>query len=175
MVQFIEDRRKLKRLRKLKESPGSDKPMAVGKSGKGNAYQHTNTGYRPDLKVIARSNWEANTLRILEVHGIKWLFEPKTFHYPIQRGVKSYMPDIFLVEGEEWIEVKGWLDNRSKTKLKRFKKYYPEEFSKLTMIISKGSKMAKKFCEDIEVPNVVYYEDLQNSYKTLIGTHWQGR
>ena len=60
-----------------------------------------------------------------------WDHEPKTFWFEeIKRGVRSYLPDfkITRLDGTHcWIEVKGYMDAKSKTKLKRFKKYYPNE------------------------------------------------
>lgn len=61
----------------------------------------------------------------------EWEFEPQTFWFHgIKRGVTSYLPD-FKVYGlngsHEWHEVKGYMDAKSATKIKRFKKYYPEE------------------------------------------------
>lgn len=87
-----------------------------------------------------RSRWEANYARYLqylkETGEIKkWEHEPKTFWFEkIKRGTRSYLPDfrVTLKDGTKvWHEVKGWMDARSKTKLKRFAKYYPEE----TMIL----------------------------------------
>lgn len=57
--------------------------------------------------------------------------EPKTFWFDgIKRGCVSYKPD-FLVEENDgthwWAEVKGYMDAKSATKIKRFKKYFPEE------------------------------------------------
>lgn len=60
-----------------------------------------------------------------------WEYEPKTFWFEsIKRGVRSYKPDFLVTEldgSHWWAEVKGYMDPRSKTKLKRFSKYYPEE------------------------------------------------
>ena len=86
-------------------------------------------------KSYYRSRWEANYARYLEwLKGrgeIKdWEHEPKTFWFEkIKRGSRSYLPDfrVDLVGGEEeYHEVKGWMDKRSKTKLRRMKKYHPE-------------------------------------------------
>lgn len=60
-----------------------------------------------------------------------WEHEPKTFWFEtIKRGVRSYLPD-FKVHNPDgthyWIEVKGYMDQRSRTKIKRFAKYYPDE------------------------------------------------
>lgn len=82
-----------------------------------------------------RSKWEANYARYLEWlkehNQIKdWQHENKTFWFEgIKRGCRSYLPD-FEVENNngsiEYHEVKGWYDDRSKTKMKRMAKYYPE-------------------------------------------------
>ncbi|TSA40999.1 MAG: hypothetical protein D4R57_01130, partial [Verrucomicrobiales bacterium] len=88
------------------------------------------------VKIFARSRWEANYARYLEflkMRGLilKWEHEPKTFWFEgIKRGVRSYLPDfrVTLLSGAiEWHEVKGWMDSRSKTKIKRMAKYYPKE------------------------------------------------
>lgn len=61
----------------------------------------------------------------------EWAHEPKTFWFEaIKRGVRSYKPDflVTMCDGSTmWIECKGYMDSKSKTKLKRFAKYYPEE------------------------------------------------
>lgn len=89
-----------------------------------------------DKKCYFRSKWEANFARYLEcckqngaIHD--WEYEPQTFWFEgIKRGVCSYKPDFKRYNSEtqwDWIEVKGHMDNRSITKIKRFKKYYPKE------------------------------------------------
>ncbi len=59
-----------------------------------------------------------------------WKYEPKTFWFlKIKRGVRSYKPDFRVVYPDKsvvWFEVKGWMDPRSATKLKRMSKYYPK-------------------------------------------------
>jgi len=85
-------------------------------------------------KIYARSRWEANYARylqfLLEHKEIKaWRHEPTTFWFEgIKRGVRSYLPDFEVTTNDgqiEFHEVKGWMDDRSKTKLKRMKKYHP--------------------------------------------------
>ena len=83
-----------------------------------------------------RSRWEWKYAEYLEklkqLGEIKsWEHEPKTFWFEaIKRGVRSYKPD-FLVTNPDgshyWVEVKGYYDSKSLTKLKRFKKYFPKE------------------------------------------------
>ena len=73
-----------------------------------------------------RSTYEANYARFLNFSKEKWEYEKKTFWFlKIKRGVRSYTPDFYLPEKDEFHEVKGWMDPKSVTKLKRMKKYYP--------------------------------------------------
>lgn len=144
-----------------------------GRSRKGgNAYRHTRTGYRADLGLVLRSSWEANVARVLTSYGIPFQFEPVVFTYPIKRGNKAYTPDFFLPATQEWIEVKGYFDDNSRIKMKRFKKYYPDEWAKLTMIISKSSKAARELCAELEVP-VLFYQDIVKVFKDRI-SNWEG-
>ncbi len=99
-----------------------------------------------DRKIFFRSRWEYNYacyLQFLKVHGkiIEWAFEEKTFWFEgIKRGTMSYLPDFMvtllvkeksdLIESsrlaQEIHEVKGYMDARSATKLKRMLKQYPQ-------------------------------------------------
>lgn len=92
-------------------------------------------GYRPDIGMYVRSGWEANYARYLNLLKEReeiydWEYEPETFDFPIKRGNTRYTPDFRVWFSEfiyEWNEVKGWLDQDSKVRIKRFKKYYPHE------------------------------------------------
>ena len=98
-----------------------------------------------------RSRWEANYGRYLEwlkenKQIISWEHESKTFWFDgIKRGCMSYLPD-FEVTGLngiiEFHEIKGWMDDKSKTKIKRMAKYHPE--IKLIVIDSKAYKSIEK-------------------------------
>ncbi len=141
---------------------------------KGNAYQYTKTGYRKDIDMNVRSSWEANFIRVLNIYKIDFDFEPTVFSFPIKRGTKGYTPDFLLKRNNEWIEVKGYLDDKSKIKLKRFKRYYPEEFQNLTCVISRYSSDAKNFMKEIDVPNIIFYEDIRDYYSQYL-VHWEGK
>jgi len=91
-------------------------------------------GTREDLGIYVRSSWEANYARYLNflqnngaIH--RWEYEVDTFWFDnIKRGCRSYTPDFKVWVTEETIEyheVKGWMDQKSRTKLKRMTKYYP--------------------------------------------------
>tara|TARA_Y100000817_G_scaffold23318_1_gene16841 strand:- start:8314 stop:8904 length:591 start_codon:yes stop_codon:yes gene_type:complete len=105
-------------------------------------------GYRPDIKdslkrypenpkgLYFRSAWEANYARYLmwmlsQGHIQRFEYESNTFWFPkIKRGVRSYLPDFKVWESlnkePHFVEVKGRLDSKSATKLKRMAKYFPD-------------------------------------------------
>ena len=102
-------------------------------------------GWREDLDKYFRSSWEANYARYLNYIKEPWVYEPKEFEFPIKRGNRTYKPDFWLPEKENWIEIKGYMDAKSKTKLNRFKKYYPEEYAKLIIITEQEYKDIAKY------------------------------
>lgn len=100
------------------------------------AHAHAQQGRRPDLgNAHFRSKMEANVARYLvflqrqgEIHD--WQHEPDTFWFDkIKRGVRSYMPDFKVWDkpGADpyYVEVKGWMCPKSRTKLKRMGIYHP--------------------------------------------------
>lgn len=135
------EKRKLKQ-RKTKIENGTLNPM----KNQSNPYSRTKSGKREDLNnTYFRSSWEANIARYYNYLGIKWEYEPKTFIFQnITRGSVSYTPDFYLPDEDKWIEVKGWMDSKSKTKLKRFEKQYPEEYKKLQIIQQKEYSEIKR-------------------------------
>lgn len=103
----------------------------------GNMYSRTKNGTIEigNKKIFVRSSWEANICAYFEFLKSKgeikeWNYEPKTFWFlAIKRGVRSYKPDFLITDKNGnlyYEEVKGWLDAKSKTKLSRMAKYYPE-------------------------------------------------
>lgn len=89
-----------------------------------------------DRSFHFKSGWEKSYALFLEwsiTHGdvASWDYEPQTFWFEgIKRGVVSYKPDfkVTLKNGNShWIEIKGYMDSKSKTKIKRFAKYFPAE------------------------------------------------
>ncbi len=101
----------------------------------GNVYSRTRGGKRPDLDdVYFRSAWEANWARYLNYlkdHGVitAWAYEPETFEFlGIKRGTRFYTPDFRVTNMDgsvEYHEIKGWMDKKSQTKLRRMRQRYP--------------------------------------------------
>ena len=82
-----------------------------------------------------KSLWEYRYAMYLDLmkrhnHIVDWFYGPHTFYFEgIKRGTTNYKPDfkvIFPSGNEEWIEVKGYMDAKSATKIKRMAKYFPK-------------------------------------------------
>lgn len=125
-------------------------------------FQRPNASWKAGWREIGgvrkyyRSKWEANYAYylqwLLEKGQIKeWLHEPVTFWFEgVKRGCVSYLPDFWVLENdgsESYHEVKGWMDDRSKTKIKRMAKYHPKV--KLIVIDSKGYNALKKSVQSL--------------------------
>lgn len=100
------------------------------------------------IRKYYRSRWEANYARYLELlktagKVVSWLHEPDTFWFEtIKRGCRSYLPDFKVTYPDgrvEYHEVKGWMDDRSKTKIKRMAKYHPG----VTLVVIGAKQYAK--------------------------------
>jgi hypothetical protein len=100
-----------------------------------NPYSRAKRGYIDDIPGIHfRSLWEANYARYLdwlrEQGQIEsWAYEPDTFvFHGVTRAPVTYTPDFRVTELDGSVvyhEVKGWMDGKSKSKLKRMAKFYP--------------------------------------------------
>lgn len=120
----------------------------------GHTYSKTKGGWHTigDKKYYFRSSWEvtyAYYLQFLKRQGkLKdWSYEPETFWFEgIRRGVTSYKPDFKLENMDstiEYHEVKGYMDSKSKTKIKRMGKYFPH--IKLVVVDKDDIKQIKKW------------------------------
>jgi len=99
------------------------------------AHHQARGGIRADIGIYVRSSWEANIARYLDwlisnKQIYRWEYESDEFEFPVRRGARFYRPDFKIWDQENskpyYWEVKGYMDSKSKTKLKRMRKYYPE-------------------------------------------------
>lgn len=104
-----------------------------------------------DRRIFFRSRWEANYGRYLDWlkhHGAiaEWEHEPETFWFDkIKRGSRSYLPDFRITELDGSVayhEVKGWMDARSVTKIKRMRIYH--KHIKLVVIPKKTYRLIER-------------------------------
>jgi hypothetical protein len=124
-------------------------------------YSRAVHGRRADLDGrYFRSRWEANYARFLNwqvaLGAVKeWQYECHTFWFEaITRGTRTYTPDFKVTYPDgryEWHEVKGWMDAKSKTRLDRMRRYYPQE--KLVLIDKEWFSWARK----ARLPEIIPY------------------
>lgn len=82
-----------------------------------------------------KSSYEIQYAYYLEVLRVKgeikdWFYEVDTFWFDgIKRGCVSYKPDFKIISLKDeiaYVEVKGYMDEKSATKIKRMGKYHPD-------------------------------------------------
>jgi hypothetical protein len=144
----------------IKHSLATRQKISNGEVGKmpknmqnGGAYSNIKRGYYNinGKDIFFRSKWEANYALYLDFlikqRQIKsWTYEKDVFIFEkIKFGTRSYRPDFKIYNNDdtfEYHEVKGYMDARSKTKIKRMAKYYPK--TKLVIIDSATYKDIRK-------------------------------
>jgi len=146
-------------------------------------------GTRKDLGIYVRSRWEANICRYYNFTDTKWIYEPKIFFFndstfikkKIKKGTLSYTPDFYLPGADLYIEIKAFFRPKDFTKLRRFKKYYPEEFARLEFIIpdkyardKANGEMIKFLCDDlgIDFNDIISYKEIEEKLGKLI-PNWE--
>jgi hypothetical protein len=145
-----------------------------GKSLPGKKNKKSIIGKRKDLDgQFCRSSWESNFCRYLKEKGIFYHYEPNTFVFTgIKRGTLSYLPDLYIPSTDEYIEIKGQLTPQGKTAIRRFKKFYPDEFKKLRAVVERKGTAADKFFKSLGVPIIHFYSELDKKYRNVI-PHWE--
>ena len=113
-------------------------------------YQHVKRGKRRigEREFFFKSELEYHVALFLLATGYEFEYEPMEFRFPVERGVMFYRPDFQAWPKDrpkdyKWVEVKGYLDATSKTRLRRFAQYYPEEARRLVIVTD--SKEAQTF------------------------------
>lgn len=122
-------------------------------------------GYRHigDKIFYAKSLWEANYARYLEWQKQQgmisdWFYEPHIFFFEkIKSGTRVYTPDFYVLtkENSYWVEVKGFYDSKSLTKIKRFRKYFSDKDLRLVDVkwFKVNTSKMKLIIPDWETPH----------------------
>lgn len=130
---LIEQRRNAGNDRSKKPKPKNTKRIVAG------GYTSNWQGWATvgDQKCYFRSLWEHNYACFLEWQCsekrlLSWEHEPKRFSFKDKylRPPYDYLPDFKVTYSTgvwEWHEVKGFLNGKSKSKIKRFEKHFPRE------------------------------------------------
>ena len=132
--------------------------------------QHNSRGYsgiRIDIGHFATSTYEANIYRIFQYEKKSYKFEhDNIFPIIMEDGTTHhYRIDIQDIDGlfgykEAYIEIKGFMNEKSKNKIENFKNQYTD---KKLLTIGNGDKREEWYWE----PDI-NYNDLEKKYKPLI-------
>lgn len=103
-----------------------------------NPYSHVKRGKSEEFGgVFFRSGAEVTLAKYFKLRGWRWEYEPEEFLFPMPRGTVCFTPDfrVWLDDTHyKWVEMKGWFDSKTKTKLRRFAKFYPEHCKRLVLV-----------------------------------------
>ena len=116
---------------------------------KNKIFSRAKGGFRKDINFYCRSTWEANYARILMYEKKEFLYESKTFTL---KENMTYTPDFY--HDNTWYEIKGYMDEHSKLKLRLFSEIYSDQ----------------KIC----IIGPEEYNILKEKYKPLI-PNWEGK
>jgi hypothetical protein len=98
-------------------------------------------------EVVCRASYEPKVIDYLNENKIKFKWQTLIFH--LKNG-KTYTPDLYLVDKDVWVEIKGYFRSNSKEKWEEFLLSYPTaelwDKEKLTEmnILKKGPKRPLK-------------------------------
>lgn len=80
--------------------------------------KHWKTG----ADLVCQGSYEAKVVDWLAINQIDFLWQPQSFK--LSTG-KCYIPDMYLVNEDKWVEIKGWLREDSKQKWDEFQVLMP--------------------------------------------------
>jgi hypothetical protein len=90
-------------------------------------------------RIYLQSTWELKYAEYLDSQGINWKRNTKRFTYLNENIEHYYVPDFYLIDSDEYIEVKGWERPDDKLKWKAFphslKVLFREDLIKLGIAI----------------------------------------
>lgn len=129
-----------------------------------NTYSRCKRGIREDIGIFVRSSWEANVARLMTYLNIEWEYEPMRFYFPDEGdSILSYCPDFYLPQTGTFIEVKGWMDPNSISRIDKFSRYFQTQYEHFILIDSVVYDSLEKHFGNI----VDNWEFTKNSYKRI--------
>lgn len=81
--------------------------------------------WRDGRQLICQASWEPKVVDWLNKNQIDFLWQLIDFEPFEMPNGKMYRPDLFLIEQNKWIEIKGWFRRDAKEKWDWFHSQYP--------------------------------------------------
>lgn len=97
--------------------------------GKCGGYRHGSNRYKHQWytspsagKVYLDSSWEVAFAKHLDEQRIQWIRNEEKFSYLWEGKTLNYIPDFYIVDENEFVEIKGYVTEKDKVKWKYFPK-----------------------------------------------------
>ena len=78
--------------------------------------------WKTNEELICQGGYEPIVIDYLNQHKIDFEWQPKTFLMP---DTKTYRPDLYLINENKWIEIKGWMRKDAQEKWDWFQSIMP--------------------------------------------------
>ena len=105
---------------------GVEHPMQVPeialRCAKSNVMSECILHWKTNEELVCTANYEISTVKWLNKNKINFDWQPKTFVLP---NGKTYRPDLFIIDEDLWVEIKGFFRKKSKEKWEWFNSLYP--------------------------------------------------
>jgi hypothetical protein len=92
-------------------------------------------------KVLLDGTWELAVAKFFDLHNIKWKRNTQRFDYIDNEKIRKYTPDFYLIDSNEYVEVKGYTTDLDKCKWKQFPNklliYNKEKLNQLKILIGR--------------------------------------
>lgn len=84
--------------------------------------------WKTGQELVCQGGWEPKVVDYLNSNKVEYLWQPKTFRTNIltsHGNISTYRPDLFLIDKNKWIEIKGRIWPSFQLKWDWFKSEYP--------------------------------------------------
>ena len=72
--------------------------------------------------IDLHGSWELKYAKYLDLNHIKWIRCKESFIYEFENKTRRYTPDFYLIESDEYIEIKGYKTDKDIAKWEQFPK-----------------------------------------------------
>lgn len=86
--------------------------------------------------IDLHGSWELAYAKYLDANNIKWLRCKNSFTYSFEDKIRKYTPDFYLIESDEYVEIKGYKTPKDDAKWNQFPNHL-----KLTVLMETDLKV----------------------------------
>jgi hypothetical protein len=101
--------------------PLQNKEIAL-KAAKSANNSHTLRHWKTGEELVCLGGYEKKVVQHLNENKVDYDWQPKTFHMPDGR---TYRPDLYLLDDDLWVEIKGWFRKDAQEKWNWFSPAHP--------------------------------------------------